>query len=147
MDYIVIKKEDNKTTNGGEWHLNMPVKMKTIYENTINSIGSLATSFVEEKMIILFGEGAPKELAEFCYGIEVVGVKDRIKTGQKVMINNESYEITSVGEIVEQNLTSMGHITLRFNGATTPELPGTLYIEDKDMPVLEIGTKIRIVSE
>ncbi|MEM5596174.1 PTS glucitol/sorbitol transporter subunit IIA [Niallia circulans] len=41
----------------------------------------------------------------------------------------------------------MGHITLRFNGATTPELPGTLYIEDKDMPVLEIGTKIRIVSE
>lgn len=127
--------------------INMPNKMKTIYENTINSIGPLATSFLEEKMIILFGEGAPKELAEFCYGIEVVGVEDRIKPGQKLMINDESFEITSVGDIVEQNLTSMGHITLRFDGATNPELPGTLYMENKDLPAFEIGTKLKIVSE
>jgi glucitol/sorbitol PTS system EIIA component len=137
----------DKIVNGGEWHINMPDKMKTIYENTINSIGPLATTFLEEKMIILFGEGAPKELAEFCYGIEVVGVEDSIKPGQKLIINDESFEITSVGDIVEQNLTSMGHITLRFDGSINAELPGTLYMEDKDLPIFEIGTKLRIVSE
>lgn len=125
---------------------NMPNRMKTIYENTINSIGPLATTFLEEKMIILFGDGAPQELAEFCYGIEIVDVEDSIKPGQKLLINNESFEITSVGEIVERNLTSIGHITIRFDGSTNPELPGTLYIEDKEMPVFEIGTKLKIVS-
>ena len=126
---------------------NMPDKMKTIYETTINSIGPLATTFLEEKMIILFGDGAPQELAEFCYGIPVVDVKESIKPGQKLVINDESFEITSVGEIVERNLTSIGHITIRFDGSTNPELPGTLYIEDKDLPAFDIGTKLKIVSE
>jgi PTS system glucitol/sorbitol-specific IIA component len=121
--------------------------MKTIYENKIKSIGTLADSFLEEKMFILFGDGAPQELKDFCYNIDVVGADEEIKAGQKLYINNESFEITSVGDVVQRNLTSLGHITLRFDGSTSPELPGTLYLENKDIPSIDLGTELKIVSE
>jgi glucitol/sorbitol PTS system EIIA component len=121
--------------------------MKTIYENQIRSKGSLADSFLEEKMLILFGNEAPQDLKDFCYGIDVVDVEGEIQPGQMLIINNEKFEITSVGDVVKRNLTTLGHITLRFDGATTPELPGTLYLENKKLPAIELGTGLKIVSE
>jgi len=121
--------------------------MKIIYENKIKSIGTLADSFLEEKMIILFGNEAPQELKDFCYNIDVVEVTEEIKPGQKFYINNDSFEITSVGDIVQRNLSTLGHITLRFDGSTSPELPGTLYLENKEIPSIDLGTELKIVSE
>jgi len=125
----------------------MPKNMKIIYENKIKSIGTLADSFLEEKMIILFGNEAPQELKDFCYNIDVVEVTEEIKPGQKFYINNDSFEITSVGDIVQRNLSTLGHITLRFDGSTSPELPGTLYLENKEIPSIDLGTELKIVSE
>jgi PTS system glucitol/sorbitol-specific IIA component len=121
--------------------------MKTIYENKIKSVGPLANSFLKENMFILFGDEAPKDLKDFCYHIEVVGADGEIKAGQKLYINDEGFEITSVGDLVQRNLTTLGHITLRFDGSVTPELPGTLYLENKKIPEIEQGTLIKIVSE
>lgn len=125
----------------------MPTDMIIIYENKIKSIGTLANSFLEEKMLILFGNGAPQDLKDFCYNIDVIGTNGKIQAGQKLYINDEKFEITSVGDVVERNLTSLGHITLRFDGSTTPELPGTLYLENKEVPLIELGTEIKIVNE
>lgn len=125
----------------------MQEDMKTIYENKVKSIGSLADSFLEEKMLILFGTEAPQELKDFCYNIDVVNADGEIKVGQNLYINHEKFEITSVGQIVQQNLTTLGHITLRFDGSTTPELPGTLYLENKEIPSIELGAELKIVSE
>ena len=121
--------------------------MKTIYENKVKSVGIEAKSFLEEKMFILFGDGAPQELKDFCYNIDVVDATEEIKAGQKLYINNDSFEITSVGDVVQRNLTTLGHITLRFDGSTSPELPGTLYLENKDLPSIDLGTELKIVSE
>ncbi|PLR79063.1 hypothetical protein CU633_02435 [Bacillus sp. V3-13] len=60
--------------------------------------------------------------------------------------NNEKFDITSVGDIVQKNLTTLGHITLRFDGSTTPDLPGTLYLENKQIPLIELGTELKIVE-
>jgi PTS system glucitol/sorbitol-specific IIA component len=121
--------------------------MKTIYESKVNSIGTLADSFLEEKMLILFGDGAPQELKDFCYNIDVTDAAEEIQTGQKLYINDQKFEITSVGDVVQRNLTTLGHITLRFDGSISPELPGTLYLESKDIPSIDLGTKLKIVSE
>lgn len=121
--------------------------MKTIYENKVKSIGSLADSFLEEKMLILFGTEAPQDLKDFCYNIDVVNADGEIKVGQNFYINDEKFAITSVGHIVQQNLTTLGHITLRFDGSATPELPGTLYLENKEIPSIELGAELKIVSE
>ncbi|MFT8319841.1 MAG: PTS glucitol/sorbitol transporter subunit IIA [Bacillus sp. (in: firmicutes)] len=121
--------------------------MKTIYENKVQSIGAFANSFLEEKMIILFGNEAPQDLRDFCYNIQVVHVDGEIKPGQKLYINSDKFEITSVGDVVQRNLTTLGHISIRFDGSTIPELPGTLYLENKDVPTIELGTELKIVNE
>jgi glucitol/sorbitol PTS system EIIA component len=125
----------------------MPKSMKTIYENNVKSVGPLADSFLEEKMFILFGDGAPQELKDFCYNINVVDAAEVIQAGQKLYIDNQPFEITCVGEVVQRNLTTLGHITLRFDGSTTAELPGTLYLENKEIPSIDLGTKLKIVSK
>ncbi|KRF64409.1 PTS sorbitol transporter subunit IIA [Bacillus sp. Soil768D1] len=121
--------------------------MKTIYENKVKSIGSLANTFLEEKMFILFGTEAPQDLKDFCYNIDVVNADGEIQAGHKLYINNEKFEITSIGNLVQRNLTTLGHITLRFDGSTIPELPGTLYLENKEIPAIELGTELKIVNE
>jgi glucitol/sorbitol PTS system EIIA component len=120
--------------------------MKTIYKNKIINIGPLANTFLEEKMLILFGNNAPQDLKDFCYNIDVVDADGEIKAGQKLLINNEEFEITAVGNLVQRNLTNLGHITLRFDGTTTPKLPGTLYLEDKEIPAIELNTELKIIS-
>jgi glucitol/sorbitol PTS system EIIA component len=125
----------------------MPMIMKTIYENKVKNIGPMASTFLEEKMFILFGTEAPQDLKDFCYNIEVVDADGEIKEGQKLVIHNEEFEITAVGNLVQRNLTTLGHITLRFDGTTTPELPGTLYLENKNIPSIDLGTEFKIISE
>ncbi|HAP8255329.1 TPA: PTS sorbitol transporter subunit IIA, partial [Enterococcus faecium] len=41
----------------------------------------------------------------------------------------------------------LGHITIKFDGSHEPELPGTMYVEDKEMPHLRKGTIIKIDQE
>ncbi|MBS4162628.1 PTS sorbitol transporter subunit IIA, partial [Klebsiella pneumoniae] len=48
------------------------------------------------------------------------------------------------GEAVAQNLANLGHITLKFDGASTAELPGTLYLEQKELPKVLAGDWIQI---
>ncbi|WP_394238461.1 PTS glucitol/sorbitol transporter subunit IIA [Niallia oryzisoli] len=120
--------------------------MKTIYENKVINVGPLANSFLEEKMFILFGTEAPQDLKDFCYNINVLDTDGEIKAGQTLFINNDSFEITSVGNLVQRNLTTLGHITLRFDGSASAELPGTLYLENKEIPVIEEGTELKIVG-
>ena len=40
--------------------------MKKIYSTIVKDLGPMAEDFIGEKMIILFNENAPAELAEFC---------------------------------------------------------------------------------
>ena len=44
-------------------------------------------------------------------------------------------------------LAGLGHCTINFSGQTTVDLAGTIYVEDKPMPVIEVGTQIQIVEE
>lgn len=116
----------------------------TIYTTTVNNIGSEAELFKEEQMIVLFGENAPAELADYCYNIQVNPVEGNIEVGKQVYFDDVAFEITAVGNVVEKNLADLGHITIRFNGDSNAELGGTLYVEEKDMPNINVGTKISI---
>lgn len=121
--------------------------MEIIYENKVKNIGALANSFLEDKMFILFGDEAPQDLKDFCYNIDVVDAAGDIQAGQKLIINDEQFEITAVGNLVQRNLVQLGHITLRFDGSIAPELPGTLYLESKDIPTIEQGALLKIINE
>lgn len=118
--------------------------MKTIYENEIRAIGPMAQAF--EGMIVFFGDNAPDEIRDFCYTTSVNPINGKIAAGQTLKFDNEEYKITAVGEEAPVTLAGLGHCTINFNGATEVELPGTIYVENKAMPNVQVGTKIAIVE-
>lgn len=116
------------------------------YATKINEIGPSAEAFFGEKMLILFGENAPAELREFCLLIDINAVEDDINVGDTLQLGENTYKITAVGDAVRQNLAQLGHITLKFDGATEAELPGTLYLEDSEVTGVNAGAEIKIYS-
>lgn len=104
----------------------------------------MAKEFLSEKMLILFGDEAPAGLIDYCFGVDLHPVDGQIEVGDLVTFNQQTYKITAVGGLVQKNLVGLGHITMKFDGSTSPDLAGTLYLEDKDVPDIEIGTKIEI---
>lgn len=116
----------------------------TIYETKVVNLGSEAEMFQAENMMILFGEEAPEDLANYSYIININSLEESIEPGMVITFDNQSYKVTAVGDLVNKNLTNLGHITLKFDNATEAELPGTLYVEDKELPNVEKGTKITI---
>ena len=114
------------------------------YQTIVRAIGSEARLFQEEKLLILFGRKAPDTLKEYCFTIDVNAVTSKILPSMRLAIDQESYLITAVGEIVEKNLAELGHLTIKFDGAACPELPGTLHVAAGGYPTIEIGTVIVI---
>lgn len=119
---------------------------KIIYENKIKALGDLAETFTDEGMIIFFGDNAPDTLADYCYSININPVKETIKPGQIFMMDGVAFNITNVGELAEKNLVNLGHITVAFNGSTEPTLPGTICVEQKEIPKFKIGSEISILA-
>lgn len=61
-----------------------------------------------------------------------------------LLIDQKPFKITAVGNVVNQNLSMLGHITIKFDGSIAPELPGTLYVEEKEMTPITVGLIVEI---
>ncbi len=118
--------------------------MKVIYENEITAVGECVHEFDDGGMFIVFGEDAPDELKDYCYSISVNPINGTIEAGQILKIDDNEYKITAVGYEVPITLAGLGHMTIRLSGDTEPELPGTLYVEEANVPIMDVGTKILI---
>lgn len=119
--------------------------MKKIYSTIVKNQGPLAEEFIGEKMIILFNENAPAELAEFCVLHIGNELTDTVEIGDILKINDTEYKIVEVGCEVQKNLGNLGHIALRFNNNADGEsLEGSIYLEDKEVSLPQVGTEIAI---
>ena len=118
--------------------------MSLVYENRVKGAGDMVSAFQGEKMFILFGDNAPDTLKDFCYTIDIKDTNKEISVGQILDIDGSKFEITAVGNVAEKNLTSLGHMTVVFDGSKEAALPGSIYVENADMPELKIGTIIKI---
>lgn len=121
--------------------------MKIIYENTIKDKGEFAQDFQEERMVVIFGDSAPEEIKDFCYWVDVKPINGTIAAGQTLKVGDQSYKITAVGKEAPVTLAGLGHCSFKFSGQTEVELLGTIYVEDKPMPDIQIGTVIQIVED
>lgn len=119
--------------------------MKPIYENTVKGVGDLASAFAEEKTIILFGDTAPDTLKDYCYSIDVKKADAEIIPGQMLEIDGKEYKILVTGHVMQKNLEALGHISIQFSGAKDC-LPGSMVVEEAKVPVLQIGSVIRILA-
>ncbi|UCZ54968.1 PTS glucitol/sorbitol transporter subunit IIA [Bacillus shivajii] len=121
--------------------------MNTIYKTNVSKVGPLVEQFYGEKMVILFKEGAPEELQEYCVLHETNQLDEDIKVGDSLYLNNKEYKVTAVGDAVNKNLNDLGHITLKFNGENSADLPGTLVLEDEPIDTITEGTTISVIRK
>lgn len=120
--------------------------MSVIYKNQVKALGKCVEEFKSEGIFILFGDNAPDELKDYCYSVSVEPINGKIAPGQILCVDDEQYKITAVGEEAPVTLAGLGHCTVNFSGATEVELPGTIYVESKPMPVIKAGTIIQIIE-
>lgn len=117
------------------------MNMKTIYATEVTGIGSLADSFRSERMIILFKDNAPEELADYCVLHSGNLVYGQLQAGDLLSIGSRQYPVIHVGDEVQLNLEQLGHITLRFSGETDG-LGGSVYLAAAEAPEISVGDEI-----
>lgn len=119
--------------------------MTTIFDTTVQGIGSEAASFAAEGMYVLFGDNAPAALADYCYTIVMNPTTAEIQPGHNLLLDGATFPVTAVGSLVRKNLDGLGHITINFDGAAVPALEGNLHVAGF-APALAVGSTIAIKS-
>jgi len=116
------------------------------YEAKVVELGPLVEEFLEAGIIVLFEIGAPPELAEFSILHEHGPLQAEVIVGDIIMIDDEAFRVTAVGDVANQNLANLGHLIMKCNGLPEPELPGDVCVEVKPLPPISVGTKICILD-
>lgn len=117
-----------------------------LYETTVNNVGPEVETFAEKGMLITFADKAIVTLKDYCYYIEKNDIKGDLQTAEKVVIDGKEYAVTQVGSMAEENLKTLGHVTISFNGDGEC-LPGSICTEKAKVPVLKKGSRITITAQ
>lgn len=117
------------------------------YKATVTEIGPLVTEFIEEGILVFFGDDAPPELREFSIIHDGKTLAADVAPDDKLIIDDDQYTVLAVGEVANKNLSNLGHLIIKFNGQTTPQLPGDVCVEEKPVHQVKIGTIFEIIGE
>jgi glucitol/sorbitol PTS system EIIA component len=110
----------------------------------VTSIGDSVEEFRAAQILVFFQEGAPEELAEF----SVLHAADinlaTVAPGDTLRLGAETFRVLAVGDVANENLANLGHLVVKANGLTEPEMLGDVCVEAKPLPHLTIGDEIEI---
>ena len=112
------------------------------YRATVVGIGSSAMSFLDQKMVVFFGHNAGPDIAEYSVLIDGEGECDFEPSGDCLMLGDEKYRITAVGEVANKNLAELGHAVVKFDGKTEADLPGIFHVEEKEIASITVGLSV-----
>jgi PTS system glucitol/sorbitol-specific IIA component len=115
-----------------------------VYDTVVNAVGELVPAFREAGMLVFFGANAPEELHDICILHKVTAQGDKLLAGDVVHIDEAEFPILAVGYVASDNLMNLGHLNLKANGLTTPEMPGDVNIAVQELPEVTVGTRIVI---
>ena len=116
------------------------------YRATITAIGPLAGEFIDAGVLVFFGQSAPSELAEFAILHDGTTLDGAVAPGDRLRLAGEDYAVLAVGEVANSNLSNLGHLVVKFNGQSQPEMPGDVCVEAKALPPLGVGMVFAIES-
>jgi len=114
------------------------------YTTTVRAVGEMAAEFAAEGILVFFGPQAPEELHEFAIITEEAPLTSVITAGDHFGIGDQSFPVTSVGEIANGNVAELGHLVVKFNGLEEPELPGDVSVIAVPSPIPAVGDVIRV---
>jgi len=119
--------------------------MELVYKTVVTSIGQHAKEFIPHNMFITFKGNAPEELRDYCFIHDKNELYKDIEKNDVLKIDGKEFKITAVGSVVNENLRLLGHITYKFSGDNEAAVAGTLFVENADIPPIEVGTVIEVV--
>ena len=121
---------------------------KKYYSTKIVGIGGEVAKFTSlVKMLVIFDDSMVlPELRNFSVLHSGNKLTDVIKPGDVLQLAGSEFKILSVGNEVNNNIKSLGHIVIKFNDDKDDLLEGSIHVEDKPIPKIRIGDEIAIVE-
>ncbi len=119
--------------------------MTVIYQTTITHIGACATMALEANADHL-PRGRPADIEEYCFIHNHGELAGTLQPGAELQLGEQRYPVTAVGEVAEQNLRELGHITLRFDGHREAEFPGTVHVAGPVPDAIAPGCVLKFVA-
>ena len=117
-----------------------------IYSSEIVRIGDQANLFLDEGIVVFFGDNAPEELQDFAIVHKLNEITKEIVVGSKIILSDANLEVTAVGPVANENFKNLGHLVLKLDGAVEAALPGDVSCKYDKKPVIEIGDKLEITQ-
>lgn len=114
------------------------------FKAKFTSIGPMVSEFINHNILVIFGESAPEELAEFAVLHDGKELLEPVAVGDTVSIDGEKFEVLAVGNIANVNLENLGHLVLKCNGKTIPDMPGDVCLESKPLPPINVDGTLEI---
>lgn len=114
------------------------------YQATVSEIGPLVQEFLDEGIIVLFGAQAPEELREFAILHDGETLHGTLAVGDVVSFDGSPFRVLAVGSVANDNLANLGHLVLKCNGMSEPEMPGDVCVEALPLPAIVVGSKLEI---
>jgi len=117
-----------------------------IYQSEIVYIGEQAELFLNEGIIVFFGDNAPEELQEFAVLHKLNEILGEIVVGSTIELSGAILKVTAVGHVANENFQNLGHLVLKLDFATEPALPGDVSCSFDVKPEVNIGDSLKISS-
>ena len=121
---------------------------KKYYSTKIVGIGGEVEKFTSlVKMLVIFDDSMVLPELRNCAVLHSGNkLTDVIKPGDVLQLAGSEFKILSVGNEVNNNIKSLGHIVIKFNDDRDDLLEGSIHVEDKPIPKIRIGDEIAIVE-
>ncbi len=116
----------------------------SVYESAVTQVGGQVEAFLGHGLLIFFGAGSPPELHDISVLHQATLAEDGPRPGDTIHLGDVSLEILAVGDVVRDNLLNLGHLDLKADGRTDPNLPGDVCVPVGDLPLLRPGDAFRI---
>jgi PTS system glucitol/sorbitol-specific IIA component len=117
------------------------------YETTVSSVGEMVAEFVQEGVLVFFGDQAPEELHDIAALTTEAELVAPVAPGDVLELNGASFQVTAVGDVANENIGQLGHLVVKFNGLDEPEMPGDVSVTPGEVPDIQPGTRVRITSQ
>ena len=115
-----------------------------IYSSEIVRIGEQAKLFLDEGIVVFFGDNAPEELQDFAVIHKLDEITGEIKVGSEVTLSDVQLKVTAVGDVANENFKNLGHLVLKLDASTEAALPGDVSCSFDKKPEIEVGDKVII---
>ncbi len=119
-------------------------------DTTVTAVGPMTGEFLDEGIVVLFGDDAPEELQEVAVVHRATVNVGGVSPGDVVTVTqgDETTEMTvlAVGDVANDNLTGLGHLVLKRNGSTEAALPGDVCCDTGPVPRFSPGDRITVTQ-